>query len=165
MAIRIDIANHQSRLPLDKRRLAGAIRAALASEGVPAARISLAVVDDKTIERLNHRYLQHDGPTDVLSFALGQSESGLEGEVIVSADTAAAQAPSYGWGAADELLLYVVHGTLHLLGYDDATDGQRRRMRARQRAVLRTFGLEVPYRRHGQAVKSRKRRARGTSAP
>ena len=64
----------------------------------------------------------------MLSFVLESSNGCLEGEVIVSADRAAAVAPKYGWSAADELLLYVIHGTLHLVGYDDVTPAKRAAM-------------------------------------
>ena len=78
----------------------------LRDAGVRKARISVAVVDDETIARLNWRYLRHRGPADVLSFLLDQSD-GLEGEVVVGAQTALRTAPRYGWPPHDELLLYV----------------------------------------------------------
>ena len=78
----------------------------LRDAGVRKARISVAVVDDETIARLNWQYLRHRGPADVLSFVLDQSD-GLEGEVIVGAQTALRTAPQYGWPPHDELLLYV----------------------------------------------------------
>ena len=61
-----------------------------------AVQVSIAVVDDPTIHELNRRFLQHDYPTDVLSFVLEQQDGRLEGEVIVSTDTAVAQAGEYG---------------------------------------------------------------------
>jgi probable rRNA maturation factor len=140
--ITIDLANEQSTLPLDGRRLRRAVRMVLEDGAVRRARISLAVVDDPTIRRLNREYLDHDCATDVLSFNLGDSGGPLEGEVIVSADTAAAAAPRFGWRPEDELLLYVIHGALHLVGLRDGTDGQRERMRRRERECLDRFGLE-----------------------
>ena len=87
----------------------------------------MAVVDDPTIRRLHREYLGEDSPTDVMSFVLERADDYLEGEVVVSAETACAAAPEYGWPAADELLLYVIHGTLHLVGYDDTTPRMRSR--------------------------------------
>lgn len=113
----------------------------LEDEAVERAEISLAVVDDATIRRLNGEYLGRDETTDVLSFLLERDEGSLEGEVIVSAETARSTAPRFGWTADDELLLYVIHGILHLVGYDDATAGQRARMRRREAAYLARFGL------------------------
>jgi len=95
----------------------------------------------------HERYLGQQGPTDVLSFLLDEADGCLEGEVVVSAQTAVAQAGRFGWSAADELLLYVVHGALHLLGYDDATCPQRRAMRRRERRFVARLGLAGRYRR------------------
>ncbi len=142
LMITIDVANEQSTLPVDDGRLRRAVRMILQGAAVRRARVSLAVVDDATIHRLNRRYLDQDCATDVLSFNLDDSGGSLEGEVIVSADTAAAVAPRFGWRPEDELLLYVIHGALHLVGLRDGTDDQRDQMRRRQRECLARFGLE-----------------------
>ena len=78
----------------------------------------------------------------VLSFVLERTDSHLEGEVIVSAETAVRAALQYSWTAADALLLYVTHGLLHLGGYDDQAPSDRALMRARERHYLAQFGLE-----------------------
>jgi probable rRNA maturation factor len=135
--ISVAIADRQTSLVVDRGRLRRAVRAALAGSPVGQARISLALVDDPTIARLNHRYLRHEGPTDVLSFLLDEGPGLLEAEVVVSAETARREAPRYGKTPHDELLLYVVHGVLHLAGYDDRSAAGRRRMSARQQAVLK----------------------------
>jgi probable rRNA maturation factor len=140
--IAIDVANEQSALPVDAGRLRRAVRVVLKDAAVRRARISLAVVDDPTIRRLNRRYLGHRCATDVLSFNLDDSAGILDGEVIASADTAVAAAPRFGWRPEDELLLYVIHGALHLVGLLDGTDGQRARMRRQELECLARFGLE-----------------------
>ena len=141
--------------------------AGLRAMTAPAA-ISIAVVDDPTIHELNHKYLDHDWPTDVLSFVLQEDERHLEGEIIISADTAEAAAAEFGWPAAAEQLLYVIHGTLHLVGYRDKTPSEIQAMRAAEAKYLRKFGLEPPQAR-SSAETSRERRPeptrRGTSAP
>jgi probable rRNA maturation factor len=109
-----------------------------------SAEISLAVVDDRAIHELNRRYLEHDWPTDVLSFALHETSDHLAGEVIVSADRAAAMAAEYGISSAAEQLLYVIHGMLHLVGYRDTTVSEVREMRAAEAKFLRQFGFELP---------------------
>jgi probable rRNA maturation factor len=139
--ITVDIANNQNGLPLDEDLLRQAVRIVLEGAGVEEARISLAVVDDPIIARLNERFLDHAGPTDVLSFVLEQGPNILEGEVVISAETAKRVAPDYKCSAEEELLLYVIHGTLHLVGYDDATAAQRNRMRRRERAVMKELDL------------------------
>jgi probable rRNA maturation factor len=144
--IRIVIANLQTRLKLDRRRLREAVRTALAGEGVERASISLAVVDDRRMAELHERYLGEPTPTDVLSFLIDDSDGCLEGEIVLSAETAQVAAPRFGWAPEDELLLYAVHGALHLAGCDDATPAERARMRRLERACLARLGLEGRYR-------------------
>lgn len=145
MPIEVEIANEQDKLPIDEERLVAAARLLLRSEGITAATISLAVVDDPTIHELNRRHLGHDYATDVLSFVLEASPDRFEGEVIVSADTAISSAGRFDWSPADELLLYVIHGCLHLAGHDDQTDEARAIMRDREKHYLAEFGLLPRY--------------------
>lgn len=140
--IKIAINNKQTTHKIDEKRLVQAARMILEEEGVKKATISLAIVDDPTIHDLNRRFLKHDYPTDVLSFVLDDSKGRLDAEVIASADTAALMAEDYGWSAAEELLLYIVHGMLHLVDYDDKLPTQRRAMRAREKYYLEKFGVE-----------------------
>jgi probable rRNA maturation factor len=130
--ITVAITNRQRTLPVDRRRLRRAVQRIIRDAQIAAARISLAIVDDPTIAELHRRFLDDPSPTDVLSFVLESSAETLEGEVVVSADTARACAPRYGCTAAEELLRYVVHGTLHLVGYDDTTPRKRTAMRKRE---------------------------------
>src|SRR5438045_6348831 len=111
---KISIASPQESVSLDRGRLREIVRAVLDGENVADAEISLAFVDNPTIHRLNQRYLQHDEPTDVLSFPL--SEPGakrLAGELVIGAEVAAAQAAARGHDVQAELALYVIHGLLH----------------------------------------------------
>ncbi|HTU25511.1 MAG TPA: rRNA maturation RNase YbeY [Pirellulales bacterium] len=138
----IDVNNDQAVLAVDEDRLRQAIENVLSAAGIAAADVSVAVVDDPTIHRLNADFLQHDYPTDVLSFLLEREGDELEGEIIASADTAIRNAQQYGWPPADELLLYVIHGALHLVGHDDTTDELAAAMRTAEAAQLAHFGLE-----------------------
>jgi probable rRNA maturation factor len=130
---------------LDEAQARGAIESILADAGVGRGSISVAVVDDPLIHELNRRYLEHDYPTDVLSFVLEREADLLEGEVIVSADTARRTAQRLGWPAEHELLLYIVHGTLHLAGYDDLDPESKACMRQQERRVLARAGIEARY--------------------
>jgi probable rRNA maturation factor len=138
------VANQQSRHAVDESQLVAAARAVLLRSSFRTAAVSLAIVDDPTIHELNRQYLDHDWPTDVLSFVLAEDEGHLEGEVIISADTAAAVAAEIGWLASGEQLLYVVHGMLHLIGYRDKDPTDAVRMRAAESELLREFGFEPP---------------------
>jgi len=112
------------------------VQAIVRDAGIADGQIGIAVVDDATIAKLHNEYLNDPEPTDVLSFALDSSPGYLEGEVVVSADAAIASAPRYKSSAAGELLLYVIHGTLHLVGYDDVTPRRREQMRRQEKNYL-----------------------------
>jgi len=141
----IHITNQQHTIAVHDDRWQLAVRKILDDEAIQHACVSIAIVDDSTIHALNRQYLEHDYPTDVLSFVLERDADRLEGEIIASADTAAANAEKFGWSPDDELLLCVIHGTLHLLGYDDQTADARVKMRARERHYLAQFGLVPRY--------------------
>jgi probable rRNA maturation factor len=139
---KIAIASPQDTVEIDRRRMREIVRAVLDGENVADAEISLAFVDNPTIHQLNKRYLDHDEPTDVLSFPL--SEPGakrLAGELVLGAEVARAQAESRGHDVQAELALYVIHGLLHLCGYDDKTAEHAAAMRQRERHYLQALGL------------------------
>jgi probable rRNA maturation factor len=139
---RISIASPQEAVPIDRGRLRQVARAVLDGEGVADAEISLAFVDNATIHQLNRRYLGHDEPTDVLSFPLSEANARrLAGELVIGAEVARAQAEGRGHDVQAELALYVIHGLLHLCGYDDKTPEHTAAMRARERHYLRELGL------------------------
>ena len=138
----ISIATPQEIVPIDRARMREAVRIVLAGEDVADYEISLAFVDNSTIHRLNQRYLQHDEPTDVLSFPLSEpNATKLAGELVVGVEVAAEQAADRGHDIQDELTLYVIHGLLHLCGYDDKNDAAEKQMRERERHYLRRLGL------------------------
>src|SRR5260370_42053133 len=127
---KISIATPQEIVPVDRKRMREVARAVLDGEAVHDADISLAFVDNPTIHALNKRYLQHDEPTDVLSFPLSEPNAKkLSGELVIGAEIAHAQALEYGHDVQAELALYVIHGLLHLCGYDDNEPADAPRMR------------------------------------
>jgi probable rRNA maturation factor len=134
------VANQTNRR-CDEGRIEAAIRAALEGSPYTQGAISVAVVDNAVIHRLNRQFLEHDWPTDVLTFPLADAPPSLEGEIVVSRETAEEFAAEVGWSADDELLLYVVHGALHLAGYDDREPSELAVMRAREAAVLDGLGV------------------------
>ena len=134
--ISITITNRQKTLTIDRRQMRRTVQAIVRDAGIAEARISIAVVDDPTIARLHEEFLDDPSPTDVLSFVLEQSPGYLEGEVVLSADTARANAARYRNSAEREALLYAIHGALHLVGYDDTTPRQRAEMRRQEKKYL-----------------------------
>ena len=140
--IRIRIANPQETVELNYTQLRTIGQKVLEGEGVKEAAISIAVVDDATMHALNKRFLDHDEPTDVLTFPLsGPKAKKLEGEVVIGADVARREATERGHSVDDELALYVIHGLLHLCGYDDHDEEDTREMRSRERHWLSELGL------------------------
>ena len=140
--IKVLITNEQSQHEVDCEQLRAAVSGVVDEAEIGTGEVSLAIVDDARIHTLNVQYLQHDYPTDVISFVLEQAVGHLEGEVIVSADMAATVAQEYGWPAGNELLLYVIHGTLHLVGYDDKDPQHKIEMQAAERRHLQRFSIE-----------------------
>jgi probable rRNA maturation factor len=103
------------------------------------ADLEIVFLDDRSIRGLNRRYKGEDAPTDVLSFRIDRKEFGKArflGEIFISLDTARRNAKVFGAAFEDETVLYVIHGILHLFGYDDKTPGQRARMSKKQDRIL-----------------------------
>jgi probable rRNA maturation factor len=131
------VANLQRRVRVSPARLRAVARRALAALGRADRELHVTVVDDRRIRTLNARYLGSRRATDVLAFDLAAPGPGrLWGEVIVSAETAARQARRLRVPLAAELDLLVVHGLLHLAGYDDHDPREARRMHRRARRIL-----------------------------
>lgn len=132
---------------LDADRLSRLLRFAARSEGAPMSALTLLVTDDAGIQALHRDYLNDDTPTDVLSFAAASDEAfpmepgygNYLGDIAVSWDTAARQGPEAGLSVEQEIAFLALHGMLHLLGADDATDADRAAMHDRQHALLRAF--------------------------
>ena len=193
-AFEIDVSNRQSALAFDENRVQAAVLRALAIEQVASAVLSISIVDNSAIHKINRDHLQHDYPTDVISFQLDFVSAGdlqcddevenddedlldedyseddaeidddsvdvtdcelltegraagaaIEGEIIASAEMAVSMATDGEWSAEAELILYIVHGLLHICGYDDLTPEEKCIMRARERAILSELGLTAIY--------------------
>ena len=142
---KVEFSSQQRAQAIDRKRLIAAVRAVLEGQRIKRASISIAIVDDPTIHQLNRRYLNHDEPTDVISFALESNGECIDGQIVISAETAAVTAKEYGWKTGDELLLYAIHGTLHLVGYDDLTPAAKKIMRRAEMHYLAQFGLTPRY--------------------
>jgi probable rRNA maturation factor len=128
-------------LPLPVAKLRRDAAAAVAAAGFRGA-LSLAVVSDATMRRVNRQFHATDEPTDVLAFPLGGGDGAFDAEVVVSLDTARREAHERGVDPAAELMLYVVHGVLHLLGFDDHAKADARRMHARTLSILADLGYD-----------------------
>lgn len=129
------------------------VQAALRVERVPGpAEVGVFIADDAELQRLNHSYRGIDAPTDVLSFADEESDAAFVrppgvprylGDIAVSYDRVVAQAAEYGHSRERELAFLIVHGVLHLLGYDhERGPVDEAEMRAHEDAILGALGLD-----------------------
>jgi len=135
----VSIQNRQRRVRVSVSRLRGLARRALGAIGRPDRELHVSVVDDREIRRLHGRYLGRRRATDVIAFNLeGPGPSPLLGEVVISAETAARQSRRIGVPIALEMDLLLVHGLLHLAGWDDHAPADARRMHERAREILST---------------------------
>jgi probable rRNA maturation factor len=137
---RVLISNRQL-APVDEDGLRSLARATLRGEGIDRAELSVSFVDADEIAELHERFMDEPGPTDVLSFPLDdidEDEVRLLGDVVIAPAEAERNNPS---DPAAELRLLLVHGILHLLGYDHEDDGARTRMWERQE---RYSGVRAP---------------------
>ncbi|MEM7783669.1 MAG: rRNA maturation RNase YbeY [Planctomycetota bacterium] len=143
----IEISNQQDR-DVKKEPLVEVIRSILLDHEFQTAEISVALVDDPSIRQLNLQYLQHDYETDVISFVLDESTEfrSLSGQLVVSTDTAFRFASELNCPWQDELLLYVVHGMLHLVGYRDKNPQQVSEMRQQEKKYLARLGISPVWR-------------------
>jgi probable rRNA maturation factor len=132
----VEIALKDRRIPVDERVVRRLVALVEQGEGRRLP-VSITVVDDAEIHRVNRDFLGHDEPTDVIAFDLDDGvDETVSGEVVVSAECAERVARELGRAPLHELLFYVCHGLLHLCGWDDADPALRSRMHARQEEYL-----------------------------
>ena len=141
-AIRVEIVidDHISS-PIDDELIRIAVATAALDQGFISGSVGVRVTDDATIHAINAQHLGHDYPTDVISFDYGSAGGQIEGELVVSVDTAIARASELGWPAHHELTLYIVHGVLHIAGLNDVDDEDRNSMRAAEARVMKLLGI------------------------
>jgi len=140
--------NQSTTLPVDETILIQAAQQTLLSASVDReSELSIVLEDDLFLQQLNQKYLGIEAPTDVLSFPAGHidpdTNSVYLGDVIISIPRAQSQATAGNHTLADELQLLVVHGVLHLIGFDHVGDEDKKNMQATQDAILKQLGVKV----------------------
>lgn len=135
MDIQIIIAPKYTRRISRKELRNAALRALVLERPGAQFDLTIVIVGDRAMRNYNKRFHHVNAPTDVLSFPSVSSDTYL-GDIIISYDTAKANARMAGWRVRDELQLLVTHGILHLLGYDDTTPDTREAMWRRQAEIL-----------------------------
>jgi probable rRNA maturation factor len=132
------------RSPVAAERLAELARRSLGALRVQRAMLSFTLVSSRAMARLNREHLGHAGPTDVITFALGQDPSGVVvADIYICPDVAREQAKRHGVGVREEIARLIIHGTLHACGWEHPVDESRTSspMWRRQEQLLRRFWL------------------------
>jgi len=125
---RTAILTQDARLPFSKETARKYASRVLGELGSRKRSINILFLDDKGIRRLNRKFKNRRAATDVLAFETG--------DIAISVDTAGKNAKRFGTGISDELKLYIIHGILHLSGYDDTLFGDRKKMRKKEKELL-----------------------------
>jgi probable rRNA maturation factor len=135
----VSISNRQKRVSIDAGKIRRAAKRILSCLGFQGYELSLVIVDDQEITRLNRQYFHRNRPTNVISFPMATEDpaslhSRILGDVVISAETAKRQAEEAGGKAKDEILFLLIHGILHLAGYDhEGTADERKKMEAKEK--------------------------------
>jgi probable rRNA maturation factor len=142
MTLSVDVAVDGVRSPLSRTRVADLARRVLRAEGVRDALLSVAFVSTPRMRALNRKHLERSGATDVIAFGFARvgAKGPVVGDVYIAPDVARASARENGISVREELARLVVHGTLHVLGYDHPEDDTRTRSamwRRQERLVAR----------------------------
>ncbi|MFA5145155.1 MAG: rRNA maturation RNase YbeY [Candidatus Omnitrophota bacterium] len=139
--MRITIRNSQKKIPIDPKRIKKTILKVLSKENKrTAGEITVYFADDQKIKELNFRFLGKDTPTDVLAFDMSKAKglSPLLADIAISTDTAVRNSRVFKTTRLYELYLYLVHGLLHILGYDHRGRRQKQLMRQKEREYVHT---------------------------
>ncbi len=152
--ITVQLTQHFEAVPAAPAKLKKLVRTICQRFGVAQATVSISIVDDTEITALNQKFLHHQGTTDSLSFDLSDPAAAGEPRVfdlVVNGALAVREAAQRGHGAEAELALYITHGLLHNLGFDDATAAQARRMHRTEDEILKHLGYGLVYNKEAQA--------------
>ena len=139
----VEIANLQKHHKIKNSIVTRAAKEVLGKK-FNGAKLSIAFVDNDEIKKLNKRYFDLDDITDVISFPLKENKSTINGEIVVSVETAVDTAFKENIDVEAEIILYVVHGLLHLLGYRDGDKEDARIMHDKESSILKALGYNMP---------------------
>jgi len=140
MVVKITIRNLQSKVPVNSNKIVKAVQKVLSSEGIrKTGEITVSLVENREIKQLNLRYLGRNSPTDVIAFDVcrPQEKDKIFADIVVSTGMAIKNAKEFKTNPLFEVYLYVVHGVLHILGYEDKTQRQRAIMHEKARHILK----------------------------
>lgn len=143
--MKLEIVNIQKHYPIKQNEMKKLVRGVLKIEKRDAE-LNLVFMDNKGIKKINKKFLGHNYATDVLSFAYHEypRNKAITGEILVSVEMAVQQAQNRACSVEGEIALYLIHGVLHLLGYDDRKKSDAKKMHQRASDLLARLGYCVP---------------------
>lgn len=136
--MRVVFASAHPKYSFDEREVQRVARGVAHHENSELAFVSIVAVGHGWMRRLNRHFLRRDETTDVLAFSLGE-KPGMEGEIYINVELARRQARDFEVSLSNEVTRLLIHGLLHLIGYDDRTVSERKRMKAREEKLVRLF--------------------------
>lgn len=140
MSIEVTYCNQTDKKYLPKSKMISSVGNIANNKFVNAqGSINIVVCDDPYIHKLNKKYLDHDYPTDVITFVL--DDKPLDAEIYISHETAALQAQEYKVSVSQEMCRLAIHGALHIVGYDDETEEKRHSMHKLENQYLKLVGF------------------------
>ena len=144
--MRVAVRNLQKKIPVNPRSITKAVLKILSEEGVEkSGEITVCFVDDRKIKELNLRYLGKNNPTDVIAFDIAEPKLWDKycADIVISTDRAIDNAEAFHTSPLYELYLYVIHGVLHILGYDDTSRKDKLLMHRREKELLKILNLST----------------------
>ena len=141
--MKVEIANLQKHYKIKDNKIKQVVKEVLGKKS-SSAKLSFAFVDNNEIKRLNKKYFDSDDVTDVIAFPLNNHNNSLNGEIVVSVETAVDTAIKENVDVEGEIVLYVVHGLLHLLGYSDVNREDAIIMHEKESKILKALGYNMP---------------------
>jgi len=147
--MKVQIENQQKRIKIDKRKIRVKVTQLLKLTGCANKEISITLVDDEAIQRINKQYLSKDRPTNVISFSLQEGEfrdinPEMLGDVVISVDTAIRDADKGNLSFDEEIFFLIIHGLLHLLGYNHVNTSKANTLKMKQKE-RELFQLLTPF--------------------
>jgi len=133
MGVKIFIQNLQKKLPINPKKIRKLISKILKNEGAKkSASINICFVNKPLIEKYNSKFFKVKNPTDVLAFDLSEKKRNISADIMISTDIAVTNSAKFKTTPNYELSLYVAHGLLHILGYNDQSQAQKKLMRKKE---------------------------------
>jgi probable rRNA maturation factor len=141
--VKVEIANLQKHYKIKDSKIKHIVKEVLGTKS-SSAKLSIAFVDNNEIKRLNKKYFNSNEVTDVIAFPLSNHNNSLNGEIVVSVETAVDTAVIENVDIEGEIILYIVHGLLHLLGYSDVNRDDAIIMHEKESNILKALGYNMP---------------------